>query len=134
MFLVDTSVLIGYFKGFTGEAYTKLDEIIDHNIPFGINDFIYQEVLQGAKNEKEFSQLKEYLGTLLFYPLHYGCQSYEKAAYLYFLCRKAGITVRSTIDLIIAETAIENDLFLLHNDSDYENMSKIVKELKLYNK
>lgn len=61
-----------------------------------------------------------------------GKASYEKEAFIYFQCRKSGITMRSTIDLLIAETAIENDLFLLHNDSDFDSMAKITKKLKIY--
>ena len=94
--------------------------------------YIYQELLQGAKNIEEYSQLQEYLSTLPFYKLRNGKVSFEKAAYLYFICRKNGITIRSTIDLLIAETAIENDLYLLHNDKDFTNLGKVVTELKIY--
>ncbi len=132
MILVDTSILIGFLKGTSGPAYTKFDDIIENDIPFGINTVIYQEVLQGSKTEKEFQQLKEYLQTIPFYDLHRGIHSYEEAALNYFKCRKAGITVRSTIDLIIVQTAIENNLFLLHNDMDFSNISKVITELKLY--
>lgn len=51
---------------------------------------------------------------------------------LYFICRRSGITIRSTVNLLIAQMAIENDLFLLHNDSDFTNMAKAIKELKIY--
>lgn len=130
MILVDTSVMIGYLKGTPGKIYEKLDEIIDNGIPFGINSFIYQEVLQGSKNEKEFNNLRVYLGSLPFYKLKDSIQSFEKAAYLYFLCRKKGITIRSTIDLLIAQTALDNDLYLLHNDNDFINIRKVSKDLK----
>jgi len=133
MVLVDTSVLIGYLKGSSGKPYEILDEIIDKNIVFGICNHIYQEILQGVKTEKEYFQLKEYLDVLPFYDLHNGRKSYENAALLYIRCRKAGITIRSTIDLIIAQTAIENQLLLLHNDNDFINLSRIIPELKLYN-
>jgi predicted nucleic acid-binding protein len=76
--------------------------------------------------------LKEYLGTLPFYDLQYWKQSFESTAQMYIKCRKNGITVRSTIDLIIAEIAIENNLYLLHNDTDFINISKIYKNLKMY--
>jgi len=36
------------------------------------------------------------------------------------------------VNLLIAQTAIENDLFLLHNDSDFTNKAKAIKELKIY--
>ncbi len=132
MILVDTSVLIGYFMGIKNSVNEVFDEILNKDIPYGINSFIYQELLQGAKNENEYEQLREYLGSLQFYELKDGKQSFEKAAFLYFICRKNGITIRSTIDLLIAETAIENDQYLLHNDKDFTNMKKVIKELKFY--
>jgi predicted nucleic acid-binding protein len=131
MILVDTSILIGYFKGMQGERYEIFDSLIDQSIPFGICNHVYQEVLQGAKNEKEFRLLKEYLDTLDMYDLRYGKKSYENAAWLYFKCRKAGITPRSTIDLIIAQIAIDNNLLLLHNDNDFIQISLIVSDLQL---
>lgn len=132
MILVDTSVLIGYFKKATGVPYEKMDYIIDYDIPYGICNFIYQELLQGCRNKHEYQLLKEYLNTLPFYDLRYGRQSFEDTALMFINCRKKGITTRSTIDLIIAEIAMENDLFLLHDDMDYVNIAKIYRKLKFY--
>ena len=131
MILIDTSILVGYFKGLKGAPYDKLDSLIDQNIPIGICNQVYQEVLQGAKNEKEFDLLKEYLNTMDIYDLRYGKKSYENAAWLYFKCRKAGITPRSTIDLIIAQIAIDNNLLLFHNDKDFVQISQVIPDLKL---
>jgi len=131
MILVDTSVLIGYLKGMTGLPYSYLDVMIENNIPFGICNYVYQELLQGSKTDKEFKQLKEYLDDLLFYDLLNGRKFHEDAASMYVKCRKAGITIRSSIDMIVAQIAIENQLYLLHNDVDYINMAKVIKELKL---
>lgn len=132
MILVDTSVIIDYLKGISNKPVNSLDKIIENGIPFGINDFIYQEILQGSRTIEEFNKLKEYLETIPFYNLKNGKESYEKAAYMNLLCRKSGITIRSTIDLLVAETAIENDLFLLHNDKDFGMISKVFPELKIY--
>ena len=96
MILVDTSVLIDYLKGTENRTSEKFQDILDLSIPFGINSLIFQELLQGARNEEEFNKLKEYLETLDFYELTEGCNSYEKAAYMNFLCRRSGVTVRST--------------------------------------
>jgi predicted nucleic acid-binding protein len=41
-------------------------------------------------------------------------------------CRKKGITIRSTIDCLIAQTALENDLILLHEDYDFDLMAKVI--------
>ena len=132
MILIDTSVLIDYLKGKENAATEKFQEILDLSIPFGINSLIFQEVLQGARNEEEYKKLKEYLETLDFYELTKGRSSYEEAAYLNFLCRRVGITVRSTIDLLIAQTAIEHAVPLLHNDSDFNNIAKVIKTLLIY--
>jgi predicted nucleic acid-binding protein len=132
MVLVDTSVLIGYLKGTVGIPYQKMKHLVDNGLPFGICNHVYQELLQGAYSKKEFETLKNYLGVLPFYDLMFGKRSYENAAQLYFDCRKKGITIRSSIDLIIAEIAIENDLFLLHNDKDYIGIAQVNKMLKFY--
>jgi hypothetical protein len=132
MVLVDTSVLIGYLKGAEGEPIAALGAAIDQGIPFGICPLVYQETLQGARDQKEFDQLKKYLGSLRFYDLLRGKESYEAAAHSFFRCRKAGLTIRSTIDLVIAQVAIENDLALLHDDSDFIAIAKVVKELRLF--
>jgi predicted nucleic acid-binding protein len=131
MVLIDTSILIGYFKGIKEEPYEMLDLLIDQNIPLGICNHIYQEVLQGSRNEKEFGILKQYLNAMDFYDVRYGRKSYENAAKLYYKCRKTGITPRSTVDLIIAQIAIDNELLLFHNDRDFVLMAQIIPELKI---
>lgn len=132
MILVDTSVLIDFLRGRNNPKTQLLEAILERKLLWGINDFIYQEILQGAKDEKEFNRLKEYFETAPAYPLKFGRQSFERAALLNVRCRNAGVTIRSTIDLLIAETAIENDLALLHNDSDFDNMSRVVQELRIF--
>ena len=132
MILVDTSVLISYLKNRKNKSSEQFEYILDRKIPYGINMFIYQEVLQGARNIAEYNLLKEYFETGPFYYLKHGKNSYEQAARMNIQCRAKGITVRSTIDLLIAQTAIENDLYLLHDDNDFTAMSKIITELKLY--
>ena len=66
MILVDTSVFINYFKGVENESTIKFDKIISENIQFGINNYIYQELLQGSANQKEFNSLYEYLTNQIF--------------------------------------------------------------------
>jgi len=132
MILVDTSVLINFFKGLDNEKVNKFTSIIKKGIPFGINTHIYLEVIQGALNMKEFNKLKDYLGSQRFYALQDGIESYNKAALIYYECRRQGITIRSTTDMLIVQTAIENNLFLLHDDRDFTQIASIISELKEY--
>jgi predicted nucleic acid-binding protein len=132
MILVDTSVLIDYLRGTENQVVAAFDRILEQHMPYGINEFIYLEILQGARTEKEYRKLQEYFATIPFYSLGRGKESFEQAAYLNFACRRSGVMVRSTIDLLVVQTAIENNLFLLHNDSDFTNMAKAIKELKIF--
>jgi hypothetical protein len=131
MILVDTSVMIDFFKGLSNDPANRLRSLLAHQIPFGICSVIYQEILQGAKNEKEYSLLKKYLACQRFFNPKDGIRSYEEAARIYCICRRQGVTIRSTIDCLIAQIAIENDLFLLHNDSDFDAMERVI-DLRVY--
>ena len=131
MILVDTSVLIDFLKGTKSETVEKLEWVLQKGIPFGINSFIFQEVLQGVTSEKEYTLLDSYLRTQRFYHLKDAIESYASAARIYMDCRKKGITVTSTIDCLIAVTALEHDLLLLYNDSDFAAIARVVP-LKIY--
>ena len=131
MILVDTSVLINFFRGRKTVGTTYFEKLIEEEKHFCINEFIYQEILQGAKDEKEFAILNSYLIDVPLYSLKLGIQSFENAALLNFRCRRKGFTIRSTVDLLIAETAIENNIPLLHDDDDFVKIAKIITELKL---
>jgi len=126
MILVDTSVLIDLFKGNDNEAVRNFREIIQQQVPFGISSVIYQEVLQGARTRKEYATLNEYLSTQRFFHPKDHLASYAGAAEIYFNCRENGITIRSTIDCLIAQIALEHELILLHNDKDFTAMSPVI--------
>ena len=131
MYLVDTSVWIDYFREIENVATNKFISILDRKLPFGITGVIYQEILQGAASEQDFNQLKDYLTTQRFFHPHDEVTTFESAAKLFYLCRRKGITIRSTIDCFIAQIAMEHDLTLLHNDQDYDRIRSVVPELQL---
>lgn len=131
MYLIDTSVWIDYFREIENTSTAKFISILDHNLPYGITGVIYQEILQGAASERDFNQLKDYLVTQRFFHPRDLIISYESAAKLFYLCRRKGITIRSTVDCFIAQIAIEHDLVLLHNDQDYDRIQLLIPELVL---
>ena len=132
MVLVDTSVLVGYLRGDKTSAIHKFQEILDRGMAYGISAYTYQELLQGVATEKEFLTLREYLDTQTVYYLEQHKESHAGAAMLYLKCRKAGYTVRSIIDCLIAQTAIEHGLHLLHQDKDFQAMAKAEAKLRLF--
>ncbi len=129
MIIVDTSVLIDLLRGKNTEATLSLAIMDDRNIPFSIPVVCCQELLQGARNEREWKKLSEYLNTQHLVDLRYGWQSYKDAARIFFDCRRKGRTVRSTIDCIVAQIALEYNAELLHDDQDFEHIAK-VRDLK----
>lgn len=67
MYLVDTSVWVGYMRDEENEATNRLVEIEERRHPFGITGVIHQEVLQGAASRAKFDYLAEYLDSQTFY-------------------------------------------------------------------
>lgn len=130
MYLVDTSVWIDYINDKETEHVAFLDELLANPLAVGLTHLVYMEILQGAKNKKIIDQFTRYFSGQKFYHLQNEEKSYAAAAQMYFDCRRKGITIRSSIDCLIAQCAIENKLILLHNDKDFQQMASIVTELK----
>ena len=131
MILVDSSVLIDYLEGRDNAAVGRFSEVLDRGIPFGLSPFTVLEVLQGAASDKDFDTLRTYLGSQTHYLLTKGLDSYIAASKIFFDLRKKGMTVSGSVDCLIAQTAIEHGLPLLHNDSDFDRIAR-VSPLKLF--
>jgi len=133
MYLVDTSVWIDFIRGKQTPVVSHLRHILKTGQAAGISPVIYQEILQGSESEQHFDKFKHYFSELPFYYPRHSTDSYAQAAYLYFSCRSKGITIRSTIDCLIAQIAVEHSLILLHSDKDFERIAGIIPALKLFN-
>ncbi len=130
MVLIDTSAFIE-FLNHTGSPFDKeIERIIVNDEDAAIADIVLTEILQGIRDDKEYEEIKISLLSFPVYSLK-GHNSYIAAAELYRKCSKKGITLRSTVDLLIAQIAIENDLLLLHNDKDFDSIARI-SSLKVY--
>ena len=133
MILVDTTVVIDLLKGIENKKIKLFEEVLSRNVPYGISSYTFQEVLQGVKDEGEYGTVRKYLLSQKIYFLPENIETYEKAALMFFRLRRQGITIRSTIDILIALTAIEHNLLLLHNDRDFDYMAASLPELKVFN-
>jgi len=129
--LVDSSVLIDFLEGRENSLVSRFIDVLDRGIPFGISPITILEVLQGAATEKDFSTLLDYLESQTVYGLIVGLESYAGAAKIFFDLRRKGMFVRSSMDCLIAQTAIEHGLHLLHSDSDFDRIAQ-VSSLKVF--
>lgn len=124
MIVADTSVWIDYVKGIDASHTNILDhELIYNRVVTG--DIIIAEFLQGFKNDREYLIAKQIMDNLEYRDF-LGKEIAIQAANNYRKLRKHGITVRKTIDVIIATFCIENGLPLIHNDRDFDPMEEIL--------
>jgi len=129
--LVDTSVLIDKLRKTVNPKTLKLDEFHSTGTPFGISIYTFHEILQGAKSEIEFRKLYDYFSTQKIFVLPNTPDVFAMSAKMYFDLRKEGTTIRNTIDVLIAYTAIHHNLRLLHNDTDFDYISSKIPELQI---
>jgi len=120
MILVDSSVWINYFNGIPTWQTDLLDNYLS-NVPIVIGDLLLAEVLQGFRSDKDYKTAKNFLSTLQFLQIG-GYNVAIQSAQNYRLLRKAGVTVRKTIDIIIATFCIMEGLTLLYDDRDFDPM------------
>lgn len=125
MIIVDSSVWIDYFNGVKNRETNLLDDILDEQL-LGIIDLIYIEVLQGFSKDKDFKLAKDLLSSLSFYESA-GKDLADDSVKNFRILRKSGITVRKTIDIIIATFCIRNNFSLLHRDKDFVPVAKFLK-------
>jgi predicted nucleic acid-binding protein len=122
LILVDSSVWIDYFKGAITAQTEKLDQLLGRE-PLAIGDLILTEVLQGFADVSDFNQARKMLTALTVVELA-GLEIAIQAARNFRALRKAGATVRKTIDTVIATRCIESGYDLLHDDKDFEPFVK----------
>lgn len=117
MIVVDSSVWINFFNGVSTPEVDRLDALLGVT-PLAIGDLILVEVLQGFRNERDVATARQLFLSLALLPLLEGSNPW-KAADNYRQLRRKGITVRKTIDGIIATACIEANLPLLFSDRDF---------------
>lgn len=118
MILVDSSVWIDYLRGTATPQATRLDALLGTS-PLGIGDLILTEVLQGCGSDKEFNVVRRLLSALHFVTLG-GPDSAVQAARNARKLRSIGVTVRKTIDTVIATRCMLDGMELLHSDRDFD--------------
>ncbi len=118
MILVDSSVWIDFFRGRATTQTDTLDRLLDSE-ELGIGDLVLTEVLQGCTLDKEFNEVRRLLSRLEFVVLG-GQDVAVAAARNYRKLRSLGVTVRGTVDVVLATRCIVNDFQLLHSDRDFE--------------
>lgn len=118
MILVDSSVWIDYFRGKPTPQADQLDHLLGLE-PIALGDLILAEVLQGFDSAREFDAARRMLSALELVEIG-GYEVAILAAQNFRRLRSLGITVRKTIDTLIATRCIADDIELLYADRDFD--------------
>ncbi len=118
MIVVDSSVWVNYFNGAGTRETALLDSILGLE-PVVIGDLILAEVLQGFRTDRDMRRARAALDALIFEPM-VGRDIALASASNYRALRAKGVTVRKTIDILIATFCMENKHALLHSDRDFD--------------
>jgi predicted nucleic acid-binding protein len=119
--LVDTSIWIETFRRRQPLQLTEvvdLDEVVTC-LP------VVQEVLQGFGDEAAFRTARQGLLSLPVLESPLPLETVEQAVHLYRSARRNGLTIRSSVDCLIAACAIRHDVEVLHRDRDYPQLARI---------
>ena len=118
MILVDSSVWVDYFRGKMTPQTDKLDLLLGHEA-LAIGDLILAEVLQGFDSDRDFKSAQRLLtssGCIEIGGVEIAIQAAKTTAQL----RRRGVTIRKTVDAMIATRCIESGYDLLHCDRDFD--------------
>jgi hypothetical protein len=128
--VVDTTVWIDFLEA-RGTAFDRhLTDLLETDAPIALVDIVYCEVLQGIRNEDTFQRTRV---SLLAHPIlrPRGLETFETAANLYRMARRRGLTIRRTVDCLIASTCLEAGAEIYHNDRDFDALAR-VSDLAIY--
>ncbi len=123
--IVDTSVWIDFFNGHPSAQAQRLARAIEDGESIALPGLVYTEILLGLKNDREAKRIALLLQA--FDWVNEPTQAdYAAAAALYRQCRAKGLTIRSTIDCVIAQLCLRDGLPLLAKDRDFDRIAQIV--------
>jgi hypothetical protein len=117
MIVVDSSVWIDYFNGRDIPEVVTLDRLLETEL-LAVGDLILVEVLQGFRQDQDYQTARRLLNSLTVFEM-LGNEMAMKSADNFRTLRKQGITVRKTIDVIIATFCIDRGHELLFSDKDF---------------
>jgi len=119
---VDTSVWIDFLRNRSTPQKERLETLIQERVDLCLCGFVLTEVLQGIRNEKQHLATKQQLDQLIYLPEDRS--TFELGATIYRDLRKQGVTIRNSIDCLIAATVIQHGVALLDSDRDYFNIDQ----------
>ena len=122
MIVVDTSVWIDVLGGRRTRQARRCVELIEGGDPVALTDVIFTEILQGLRSDDEARVVERHLRAFPVLRLE-GLDDFALAASLYRAARREGVTIRNTLDCLIAVPCVRTGAPLLHSDADFDRLA-----------
>jgi predicted nucleic acid-binding protein len=123
--VVDTTVWIDFFNGAQSPEHLHLQQLIHQDRSLALTDLIFCEILQGIRDDAVYARTRR---LLLAYPILRmdTLAVFEQSANIYRTCRRQGVTVRKTVDCLIAAVCLMNQVALFHKDADFAGIARVM--------
>ncbi|MGA8547525.1 MAG: PIN domain nuclease [Mycobacterium sp.] len=122
MIVVDTSVWIDVLNDTPTPQAQRCVQLLESREPVALTDVILTEVLQGLRSDREAALVERHLRAFPILRLE-GLDDFALAAKLYRMARRAGVTIRKTLDCLIAAPCVRTGVPLLHADQDFDRLA-----------
>jgi len=116
--LIDSSVWIDFFQGQSAPHTDRLRELITAGSDLCLCGHVLAEVLRGTRHDEQYRKIERRFTVLEFLPMV--ASTFQSSAEIYRHLRRRGITLKNAVDTFIAAVALEHDVHLLHDDSDFD--------------
>lgn len=130
MIVVDTSVWIDVLNERGSPQALRCVELIEGGEPVALTDIVFTEILQGFGSDREAHLVERHLRAFPVLRLD-GLDDFALAADLYRRARRAGVTIRKTLDCLIAAPCVRTGAPILHADADFDRLAECTP-LRLY--
>jgi predicted nucleic acid-binding protein len=120
--VVDTSVWIDVLNDVDSRPASRCVELLEDGAPLALTDVIFTEILQGFRHEREAHRVERHLRAFPVLRLE-DLDDFALAAGLYRKARRAGITIRKTLDCLIAAPCVRDGAPILHADEDFDRLA-----------
>jgi predicted nucleic acid-binding protein len=123
--LVDTSAWVEFDRATGSRVHLRLHELIESEAPVSVTEPVIMEVVSGARDDLRERDLRRLLHRFELLPFD-AAVDFDGATRNYRSCRKAGLTLRSLIDCMIASVAMRYDSLVLAHDADFARMADVL--------
>lgn len=122
MIVVDTSVWIHVLCGVESRPAMRCVELIESGAPLALTDIVFAELLQGVPSEREARRVERHFRAFPILRLD-SLDDFVLAARLYRSARAAGVTIKKTLDCLIAAPCVRTGAPILHADADFDRLA-----------